>query len=134
MLWISCLLIVGCFGWFIAAAAGSGLPFGHEELIHARVPWLVLGVLWLGAALGLTALATRRRISTAVIVAVQAPLVGLFSFYFLQGSFLPDHSVALSVGEAFPSYSLLDQDETMRSASVGEAREPALYVFYRGDW
>ena len=46
----------------------------------------------------------------------------------------PESSLRASEGSAFPSYSLMDQDETLRTVSAGTPRPPALYIFYRGDW
>ncbi|MDG2334494.1 MAG: hypothetical protein P8Q97_09755 [Myxococcota bacterium] len=134
MLWVSWLLILACYGWFILGAMGSGPPIGHDEFIHARVPWRALGFVWLGAGLGLAALAKRRTLLSATSFGLQVLLVAFFSSYFLQGSFLPDHAVALEVGDAFPSYALLDQDEVVHSRDSNEPREPELYIFYRGDW
>ncbi|MDE0884006.1 MAG: hypothetical protein OSB70_00590 [Myxococcota bacterium] len=134
MLWVSWLLVLACYGWFVGGAMGNGPLIGHDEFIHARVPWRVLGLLWLGGGLGLAVLAKRRTLLSATSFGLQVLLVGFFSSYFLQDSFLPDHAVALKVGEAFPSYALLDQDEIVHSSTSNEPREPALYIFYRGDW
>lgn len=118
----------------MAGLSSSGVPFGHEQLIHARIPWLLLGLVWSGAGLGLAALARKRKLSNWLILGLEAPVVGFLSFYFIQGSFLPDHTIALEVGQSFPSYALLDQDGTIQGLDAGEPREPALYIFYRGDW
>jgi len=32
MLWLSSLLVFGSLGWFVLAAAGTGLPPGHEDI------------------------------------------------------------------------------------------------------
>ena len=134
MLWLSSLLVFGCLAWFVAFASGADLPLGRDQLIHARIPWLVLGLLWAGASLGVVSLVRKRRLSRWLIVGLQAPVVAFLSIYFLQLSFVPDHRVALKVGDAFPSYALLDQDGALQSLDAGEPREPALYIFYRGDW
>mgnify|MGYP006153333515 FL=1 len=134
MIWISSLLVFGCLAWCVAGLSSSGVPFGHEQLIHARIPWILLGLVWSGAGLGLAALARKRKLSNWLILGLEAPVVGFLSFYFIQGSFLPDHTIALEVGQSFPSYALLDQDGTIQGLDAGEPREPALYIFYRGDW
>jgi hypothetical protein len=54
--------------------------------------------------------------------------------YILRISWLPDQQLAIGVAEPFPAYELLDQDETLHTSAVGVPREPALYIFYRGDW
>jgi hypothetical protein len=134
MLWISSLLVFGCLAWFVAGAAMIDLPVGRDQFIHARIPWIVLGLLWAGASLGLASLARKRRLRSWLIVGLQAPVVAFLSFYFLQASFLPDHGVALKLGDSFPGYALSDQDGTLLRVDAGAPREPALYIFYRGNW
>lgn len=34
----------------------DSLGFGFEQLIHARIPWILLGLVWGGLALGVAAL------------------------------------------------------------------------------
>ena len=134
MLWLSSLLVFGSLGWFVLAAAGTGLPPGHEQWIHARVPWIVLGLLWVGASLGVAALAQKRGRLRWLALGLQVPVVAFLSVYFLQLSFLPDRSIALEVGDSFPGYALTDHDGQAQSLESGSPREPALYIFYRGDW
>ncbi len=136
MLWISALLVFGTFGWVLVALGESDrLVPGFEQLIHAEIPWIVLGALWLGGALGLLALfRRRRRWFHWPVVGLELALVGPVSFYVLQLSWLPPHSLAIDVGAPFPSYALLDQDEQLRTREAGAPRPPELYIFYRGDW
>jgi hypothetical protein len=137
MLWASALLVFGTLAWVVTSLQpGSELPFGVGQLIHARIPWLLLGVLWLGGALGLGAVLRGRptRWLAVPVVGVELVLVALVSLYVLKGSWLPEHELALGVGDAFPSYSLVDQDGRIHTFEEGDARRPALYVFYRGDW
>lgn len=136
MLWLSAALVFGVAGWF-ASVVGSVSPelaFGHEQAIHARVPWLVLGVLWAGGALGIAALVRGRRWYTWVVVVAEALPVLFLSFYFLQISYLPESTLRVAAGDSFPAYSLPDQDEAVHTAAAGGPRPAALYVFYRGDW
>ena len=135
MLWASALLVFGTVGWLVTAMRPSDdLVPGFEQIIHANIPWAVLLALWIGGALGVAALVRRRRWFSWGLVAVELLLVGLVSFYFLRASWLPEHELAVGVGEPFPAYQLLDQDGTLQSSVVGVPREPALYIFYRGDW
>ena len=136
MLWASLFLVLAAVGWFVrsATAVSPELLFGYEQLIHARIPWLLLGALWLGAMLGLLSLRRGRRWFHYPVLGVELLLAGGLSFYMLAGSFLPESELRVAVGDAFPSYALLDQDERLHNLAAGEPRKPALYVFYRGDW
>ena len=136
VLWASLFLVLAAVGWFVrsATAVSPELLFGYEQLIHARIPWLLLGALWLGAMLGLLSLRRGRRWFYYPVLGVELLLAGGLSFYMLAGSFLPESELRVAVGDAFPSYTLLDQDERLHNLAAGEPRKPALYVFYRGDW
>ena len=136
VLWTSFFLVLAAVGWFVrsATAVSPELLFGYEQLIHARIPWLLLGALWLGAMLGLLSLRRGRRWFYYPVLGVELLLAGGLSFYMLAGSFLPESELRVAVGDAFPSYALLDQDERLHNLAAGEPRKPALYVFYRGDW
>lgn len=136
MLWASLFLVLAAVAWFVrsATAVSPELLFGYEQLIHARIPWLLLGTLWLGAALGLLSLRQGRRWFRYPVLGVELLLVGGLSFYMLAGSFLPESELRVAVGDSFPGYALVDQDGRSHSLEAGEPRKPALYVFYRGDW
>ncbi len=137
MIWLSALLVFGAVGVIVLNLASQGpeLQPGFRQLIHARVPWLLLGLLWAGGALGLVALARRFAVYKLGLLLLELPLVGLASWYFLAASYLPAHdALAVSVGEPFPGYSLPDQDGELRHFEPASARAPALYIFYRGDW
>lgn len=109
------------------------LGVGFEQLIHARIPWLVLGLLWSGLAMGVAAIARRRSAIRWLVVGAEVLVVAAISLY-VAGSFPPPHTLALDVGDRFPAYALTDQDGELRSFEPGEAGAPALYIFYRGDW
>ena len=131
------ILVFGAVGVFIGNIALSNqgqLGFGFEQMIHARIPWLLVGSLAIGSALGIWSLARARRWYKWVIVPVEVLFAGLLVFYFTSASFLPQHELALSVGDPFPSYSLADQDGKLHTVGASTDRRAALYIFYRGDW
>lgn len=137
MLALSVVLVFGAMGVFIGNVMISQqgqLGPGFEQMIHARIPWLLVAALLVGAALGIWSLVRARRWYKWVLVPVEVFFAGLLTFYFTSFSFLPDHRLALSVGDPFPSYSLVDQDGKSHSVQASTARRPALYIFYRGDW
>jgi hypothetical protein len=137
LLALSIMLVFGAVGVFIGTVALSNqgqLGFGFEQMIHARIPWLLLGSLGIGAALGIWSLVKARRWYKWVTVPVELFLAGLLTFYFTSASFLPRHELALSVGDPFPSYSLVDQGGKAHTVKASTDRSPALYIFYRGDW
>jgi hypothetical protein len=137
VIWLSALLVFGTTG-LILFFLGSQVPVllpGTRQLIHARIPWLLLGLLWAGSALGLVALLRHFRAVEIGVLALELPLVALASWYFLAGSFLPAHEALKVVpGQPFPAYALPDQDGVLQRFVPAAARAPALYVFYRGDW
>ena len=136
MLWLSAVLVFAVTGWILSmmGTVSSELVFGHEQAIHARVPWLVLGGLWAGGALAIASLVRERRWVSWLVIGLEAVPVAFFSIYFLQISYLPESTLRVASGDAFPAYSLPNQDEVLHAVALGEPRPPALYVFYRGDW
>ena len=84
--------------------------------------------------LGIWSLVQARRWYKWVIVPVELALAGLLTFYLTSASFLPEHRLALSVGDPFPSYLLFDQDGKLHAHDASAQGGPALYIFYRGDW
>jgi hypothetical protein len=133
---LSIVLVFGALGVFVGNAMLSEqgeLGFGYEQMIHARIPWLLLSALFLGSGLGLWSLVRARRWYKWAIVPIEVAVAILLTVYFTNLSFLPEHRLAVSIGDRFPSYELPDQDgelHTFRST----ANRPALYIFYRGDW
>jgi len=137
LLALSVVLVFGVVGVFIGNAALSNqgqLGPGFEQMIHARIPWLLLASLGIGSALGIWSLMRARRWYKWAIVSVELLFAGLLTFYFASSSFLPQHQLALSVGDPFPSYSLVDQDGEVHTVAASTDRPAALYIFYRGDW
>lgn len=137
LLALSVLLVFGALGVFVGniiVSQHGELGIGFQQLIHARIPWLLVGSPLVGAALGVWNLVRARRWYKWVIVPFEVLLAGLFTWYFTSFSFLPAHRLALSVGDPFPAYSLVDQDGNVHAVDAGAERPPALYIFYRGDW
>jgi len=131
----SLALVLGTVAWFVLGAQGSSpTALGTEQLIYARIPWLALGALALGCGLGVWALLRRRRWYAWGVVGLELVLSGLLGFYFLSVSFLPEHGLAVAVGDSFPRYALADQDGQLRSNEGAAPQRRALYIFYRGDW
>lgn len=137
LLAVSILLVFGAVGMFvgnIAASEQGQLGVGFEQMIHARIPWLLLLPLLGGSALGVVSLVRRRRWYKWGIVSVEVFFAVLLTWYFMSFSFLPEHRLALAVGDRFPAYALLDQDGNLHRVDAGAPRRRALYIFYRGDW
>ncbi len=134
---LSVVLVFGAVGLFVGNMSVSeqgSLGPAYEQMIHARIPWLLLGAALVGAALGVVSLVRRRRGYKWVIVPVELFFAGLLTFYFTSYGFLPEHALALEVGDPFPAYTLIDQDGNERTSPASNGRRSALYVFYRGDW
>ena len=137
LLALSIVLVFGVVGIFVGNVAVSDrgeLGFGFEQMIHARIPWLLVIPVLAGAALGVWSLVRGRRWYKWTIVPVELFFAALLTWYFTSASFLPERHLALSVGDAFPSYSLVDQDARRHTVEAETHRRPALYIFYRGDW
>jgi len=135
MLSVSLLLVVAATALVFTNTGAEGeLPLGFEQMIHARIPWLVVGALVVGCALGIGSLVRRRSLLRYGAVGLELALSGLLVFYFTVFSFLPPHRLAVAAGDPFPGYALSDHTGQLREHSAGAADGPALYVFYRGDW
>ena len=133
----SAVLLLGAIGVFVSnivVSAQGQLGPVFEQMIHARIPWLLLAAAVGGAGLGVASLVQSRRWYKWGVVPVEVGLAGLLTFYFLSMSFLPEHRLALSIGDPFPSYSLVDQEGVLRAVEPAKTGRAALYVFYRGDW
>lgn len=115
-------------------SAAADLRFGYEQMIHARIPWLVLGSLAVGCVLGIASIAQRRAWYKYPVVGVELLLSALLAWYFLGFSYLPPHDLQVHVGDAFPTYSLPDHKGRIHSLEAAAPRQAALYIFYRGDW
>lgn len=141
----SIVLVFGLFGLLLVAAMApdpttASLPVSW--LIHERTPVALLALLAVGVVLGLASLWQAPRWFKFPVVALEAAAAGLLTFYFLSGSFLPERTMEIAVGDPFPSYSLPNEDgRLLRYVSAGAdalgrpfAGKRALYIFYRGDW
>ena len=136
LLLASVILVVAPLAVFLINIMGSPdeLHFGFQQMIHARIPWLLLGALWLGGLLGVAALVKKWSWGSLVVVALELLVVAGLSFMFLGMSNLPDQPLAIAHGDEFPAYTLTGHDGREYSTRVGEPRPRALYIFYRGDW
>jgi hypothetical protein len=137
LLALSAVLVLGVVGVFVGNVVLSDqgqLVLGVEQIINTRIPWLLLGSLGAGSALGIWSLVRARRWYKWVIVPVELLLTGVLTFYLTSAGSLPRRELALSVGDPFPSYSLVDQDGALHTVQASTERRPALYIFYRGDW
>ena len=133
----SLVLVLSAFGVYIGNVVLSEqgqLGLGFEQMIHARIPWLLLAAALGGAGLGVASLVRSRRWYKWLVVPVEVGLAGLLTFYFVSVSILPEHRLALSVGDPFPAYSLVDHDGELRAVEPARSGRAALYIFYRGDW
>ena len=85
LLAVSIVLVFGSVGVFIGNVALSNhgqLGFGFEQMIHARIPWLLIGSLGIGSALGISSLVQARRWYKWVIVPVELLFAALLTFAF----------------------------------------------------
>jgi hypothetical protein len=136
MIWLSLLLVFGTLAvvGVNLASESPDLRLGAGWIIHGRVPWLLLGALWLGVAVGAASIFRGRWIPKLAVLLLEIPIAALVSWYVLVGSAVPGHALAVGVGDAFPGYALTDQDGALHEVSSLEQRPPALYIFYRGHW
>jgi hypothetical protein len=107
---------------------------GASLIIYGRVPWLLLGGLWGGVALGAASLFRGRRLPKLGVLLLEIPPVAFVTWYVLVLSVLPAHTLPVDVGDPFPGYALEDQDGALHEVASLEQRPPALYIFYRGHW
>ena len=136
MIWLSLVLVFGILAAIVTSlqSVSPDLLPGTGEIIRGRVPWLLLGGLWGGVALGVASLFRGRRLPKLGVLLLEIPPVAYVTWYVLVGSVLPAHAIAVEVGDPFPGYALQDQDGTLHERAALEKRTPALYIFYRGHW
>jgi hypothetical protein len=136
MIWLSILVVFGILamlGVNLSAESSDLLP-GAGQIIRGRVPWLLLGGLWGGVALGVASLFRGRWLPKLGVLLLEVPPVVYVTSYVLFLSALPAHTLAVDVGDPFPGYALEDQDGSLHELAALEKRTPALYIFYRGHW
>jgi hypothetical protein len=134
---LSVLLVFGTVAVFVTNVVlgdRGQLGFGFEQMIHARIPWLLLVPVVVGSALGMASLVRRRTWYRSAFVGLEVAICAFALFYFTSFSFLPAHELAVKVGDPLPSFSLGDQDGNVHTVEASAERRPALYIFYRGDW
>jgi len=136
VIWLSILTVFGTLGLFVLGVTVDvpQLEFGAGWIIAGRVPWLLLSLLWGGLALGVVSLWWGRRAPKIAVVALEIVPVVYLTWYLLMGVPAGADAIAIDVGEPFPSYALEDQDRVLHGRAEGDARSPALYIFYRGHW
>ena len=138
MLLAASIVIVFGLAALLVTAAGAPDPGASllpvEWLIHRRTPVALLGLLGAGVALGVTSTVRRPRWFKFPALAAELAVAGVVAFYFTSMSFLPEHSLGVATGDAFPAYTLVDQDGVERSHPAAGGGKRALYIFYRGDW
>jgi hypothetical protein len=133
---LSLVLVFGLVATLITAAMAidpTVTPLPVSWLIHARTPVGVLVILAAGLSMGLASTWRNPRWFKFPVVGLEILGAGLFSFYFLSMSFLPERTLDIAVGDSFPAYELLDQDRASHQYPSLESHR-ALYIFYRGDW
>jgi hypothetical protein len=136
MIWLSMLLVFGTLAAILANVTSDTpqLSLGAGLIIQGRVPWVLLALLWGGVGLGVASLARGRRLPKLGVLLLEIVPVALVTGYAAVGSALPAHALAIEEGDPFPAYALRDQDGALHERATGEARPPALYIFYRGHW
>lgn len=136
LLLLSVALVFGAVAVVVGNLAGNptSLGFGFEQMIHARIPWLLLGSLAAGCGLAIASLVRRPSVYKYGVLGLELVFAGLLGWYFLGVSFLPEHGISVRVGDPFPAYSLPDQEGRIHTAGASGHRSPTLYIFYRGGW
>lgn len=136
MIWLSLLLVSGALALIGVnlTSESPDLQLGAGLIIRGRIPWPLLLLLWGGVALGVVALFRDRVLTKLGVLLLEIVPVAFVSWYVLVGSVLPAHTLAVEVGDPFPAYTLVDQDDALHQLAALEKRAPALYIFYRGHW
>ena len=135
MLALSLVLVLGTTAIVaMNMVPSTSLHFGYAQMIHARIPWLLLGALWVGLLCAAVAVRQKPSWWRIGIGATELALVGLWSVLFLSASFVQRGELAVRPGDRFPSFQLPDQDRRLVSFPPVGQSNPALFIFYRGDW
>ena len=125
-------LLVGNMGLSDSGLLGPGIG----EMIHAPFPWFVLAAMAGGAALGIGSLVRSPRWFKWPVVLLESLVAAAVIWYVASFSWLPERELAVSVGDAFPAYSLAAHDGSRREFRAADPADLTrrLYIFYRGDW
>ena len=137
MIVTSALLVFGALAVFLRNVVGDGgttVPFGGETLLLSNIAWPFVAALTAGALIGIAAFWKRPSKPRGALVATEVLVAILGLWFFFGDSVLPEHTLAISVGEPFPQYALADQEGIGRRGPVTAPPSPKLYIFYRGDW
>ena len=137
---LSALLVFGTAGLILGAVgvadpASATLPVGW--LIHSRAPAAIVALVVLGASLGVATLLGSPSWWKAPVVGLEVVLALAAAWYFVARTTVPAYEFRVTVGQAFPSYALVDQDGSLHEYPPPAGLpgpSPAFYIFYRGDW
>ena len=138
MLILSSLLLVSgaiaVFALNVILSDQGRLVVGYQDMVRGGVPYVLLVPLTLGLVLSLFGFVRRRSRFRGAVAVLEGAILAFFVFLFTGMTALPDHRLTVAVGDAFPGYSLPDQNGVIRAVAAHERRAPAIYIFYRGDW
>ena len=135
MIWFSALLVFGTVGLIVANLGEDGEPLlGIQQMIHARIPWLLVAPLWAGCALGFASVVHKRTWPKVAVLGLEGALAALVSWYAVSLSFLPPSELTIRSGDVFPTYALVDHEGKLQSVESSALGASALYIFYRGGW
>jgi len=113
--------------------------------IHERIPWpafalaaaaIVLSLAGLGLALGLDS--PHAKLGFGLFAFLGCIVVGAgggrFVSYAMRGTLNPPFKLKLAVGQRFPSFALVDQNDSIRRGPVPSDASATLVYVYRGDY
>ena len=113
--------------------------------IHQRIPWpafaiaaaaLVLSIAGLRLALGLAS--PHAKLGFGLLAFLSCIVVGAgggrFVSYAMRGTLNPPFKLKLAVGQRFPSFALVDQNDSTHRGPVPSDADATLVYIYRGDY
>jgi hypothetical protein len=118
----------------VALGPSPELPLIKDQLIHARIPWAILGSVWVGLGFGVAAMIRQRSVLRWLAFVPLVAIASLASGYLMKLSYLPESTLRVAVGDPFPGFELPDQDGVVHTRVASAPRQAELYIFYRGDW
>ena len=117
------LTIAGFVGYLVAT-----IQFAWFQ----RTPWLFLGVMLLGVALGVRAVWRHPRIWTGLSAALSVAVFAFACFFLFWATMHGPREDRPRVGETFPDFAL--QTSTGETFQLASSDRRHLIVLYRGDW
>jgi len=113
--------------------------------IHERIPWpafaiaaaaIVLSIAGLRLAMGLAS--PHAKLGFGVLAFLACIVVGAgggrFVSYAMRGTLNPPFKLKLAVGQRFPSFALVDQNDSTHRGPVPSDADATLVYIYRGDY